>query len=332
MKKDSKIAKAAVLAVLLAACGAWAQGAAAAPAALTQRPAARLAVPAGNLLLDAARAGERLVAVGDRGMVLLSDDGGATYRQATTVPTRATLTAVSFVDARNGWAVGHWGVILHTADGGETWTLQREDTASDQPLFSVWFKDARTGYAVGLWSLMLRTVDGGRTWSTAQVPPPDGSGQADRNLFKLFADERGNVFIAAERGLVYKSADGGATWRPIETGSKGTFWAGTASRSGVLLLGGLQGRVYRSLDAGETWKEVATGAKSSITAMRQFPDGGIVAVGLDGLVMRSDDDGASFRVSLRDDQRALTAVAVDGAARPALFSMQGVVIDAARRP
>ncbi|MEX5503709.1 YCF48-related protein, partial [Pseudomonas putida] len=76
------------------------------------------------VLQDVARAGTRLVSVGERGVVLLSDDNGASWRQAKAVPVSVTLTAVQFVDARNGWTVGHAGVVLHSEDGGEHWTLQ----------------------------------------------------------------------------------------------------------------------------------------------------------------------------------------------------------------
>src|SRR6266498_2339356 len=58
-------------------------------------------------LLGVARAGARLVAVGDHGVVVLSDDEGRNWRQAGTVPTRQMLTAVTFVDAKRGFAVGH---------------------------------------------------------------------------------------------------------------------------------------------------------------------------------------------------------------------------------
>ncbi len=139
----------------------WASFTEAAPSELIHRPAARLERPMAAGLLGVAHAGKRLVAVGDRGAVLLSDDAGATFRQARSVPTRATLTSVSFADERNGWAVGHWGVILHTTDGGETWTVQRDDTSVDQPLFSVWFCVKRNGVGGGLWSLILRTAVGG---------------------------------------------------------------------------------------------------------------------------------------------------------------------------
>jgi len=92
-----------------------------------------------------------MVAVGDRGVVLLSDDGGATFRQAKQVPTRATLTTVAFApDGATGWAVGHWRVILNTRDAGETWILQRDDLSVDQPLFTVAVVSPRRVFVGGL--------------------------------------------------------------------------------------------------------------------------------------------------------------------------------------
>ena len=74
-------------------------------------------------LLDLVVAGKRLVAVGERGHVLLSDDEGKTWRQAKAVPTRTTLTCVHATDANTLWAAGHGGMILRSADAGETWAI-----------------------------------------------------------------------------------------------------------------------------------------------------------------------------------------------------------------
>jgi len=208
---------------VLAAGSAAAQAAPADPAAFVPRPAVRSSFAERSMILDATRAGARLVAVGERGVVLLSDDEGGTWRQAAMVPADATLTAVSFADARLGWAVGHQGVILHTADGGESWSVQRTDTAEDRPLFSVHFTDARHGVAVGLWSLMLRTHDGGARWEALEPPPPPGDTRVDANLMSIFGNAQGDLFVAAERGLVLRSRDGGDTWSYHPTGYRGTF-------------------------------------------------------------------------------------------------------------
>jgi hypothetical protein len=60
-----------------------------------------------------------------------------------------TLTAVTFVDDKSGWAVGHDTVILHTADAGETWTKQFGGGASDNALLTVAFWNADHGLAMG---------------------------------------------------------------------------------------------------------------------------------------------------------------------------------------
>ena len=70
-----------------------------------------------------ARAGERLVAVGERGRIILSDDNGVTWRQVHS-PTSVTLTHVTFATPVDGWAVGGMGIVLHSADGGLSWTKQ----------------------------------------------------------------------------------------------------------------------------------------------------------------------------------------------------------------
>ena len=298
-------------------------GAAAAAAAFVPRPAVRSAFAERSMILDATRAGPRLVAVGERGVVLLSDDDGAHWRQAGKVPVDATLTAVSFADAREGWAVGHLGVILHSADGGETWSVQRIDPVEDRPLFAVAFTDARNGVAVGLWSLMLRTRDGGRTWEAAELPPPPGDTRADANLMSVFGDGQGRLFIAGERGLVLRSLDGGATWSYHPTGYRGTFWSGTALADGTLIVGGLRGSVYRSTDNGEHWQRVETGSQSSVTDLVAF-DGRVHAVGLDGVSLDSRDGGASFAVERRADRLSLTA-AVATAGGVLHFSRAGLV-------
>ena len=276
-------------------------------------------------ILAATRAGKRIVAVGDHGVVLLSDDDGKTYRQAKTVPVSSTLTAVAFADANTGWAVGHWGAVVKTTDGGESWVLQRNDNKVDQPLFSVYFKNAQEGWAVGLWSLMLHTADGGATWSTVTLPPPPGTKKADRNLYAIFADAKGSLFVACEQGRVIRSTDGGTTWTYAETGYAGSFWTGVALQDGALLVGGLRGTIYRSADGGDSWQASKTAFKSSVTDIVQQPDKSAIAVALDGVTLRSVDDGVTFSGTKRTDRLSLTAVVDTQAGMARLFSTNGPV-------
>ena len=76
-----------------------------------------------SLLLDIANAGDKLVAVGQRGNVLLLDDNQ--WHQVAT-PVLSQLTKVFFFDDKQGWAVGHDATIIHTQDGGLTWSVQMQ--------------------------------------------------------------------------------------------------------------------------------------------------------------------------------------------------------------
>ena len=276
------------------------------------------------MILSATRAGRRIVAVGDHGIILLSDDDGATFRQAKAVPVRCALTAVTFTNERKGWAAGQWGVILSTEDGGEHWQVQRADTSVDQPLFSIYFKDDQHGWAVGLWSLMLATTDGGKTWNTTKLPAPPDGGKADRNLFRIFANARGTLFVAAEQGTVLRSDDLGATWTYLTTGYKGTFWSGIALADGTVVVGGLRGTVYHSADDGRSWQPSRSSTNSSVTDFVLIRKK-IVATGLDGTVLESTDGGKTFTASQRTDRLSLTAAVATNAGKLVVFSKNGLV-------
>lgn len=301
-----------------------AEPAAAAIPVPAQHAAMHSAAAQQSMILAVTHAGKRIVAVGDGGAVLLSDDGGKSFRQAKSVPVRVTLNAVSFSDEHNGWIAGHWGVILHSGDGGETWTRQRDDRINDRPLFSIYFKDGRHGWAVGLWSLMLATEDGGKTWSEIKLDNPPDGGKADRNLFGIFSDRNGTLYILAERGAVLRSEDAGKTWTYQLTGYKGSFWTGLALDDGSIVVAGLRGTIYRSSDRGQTWSVAHSNGKSSITDLIQVGDK-VQGVGLDGLQIESADHGANFVATQRSDRLPLTALTALSNGGLLRFSKTGVV-------
>ncbi len=298
--------------------------AAAQDAAVATLQAARQDPHAGGaMMLAAANAGAAIVAVGEHGYVIRSEDGGASYRQAGRVPVDTTLTGVAFADAENGWAVGHGGVVIHSADGGRNWALQRQDSQVDQPLYSVYFKDARTGWAAGLWSLLLHTGDGGKTWSALKLPAAQGQKRADLNLLKVFGGAGGRVYIAAEQGTLFRSRDSGASWDVLQTGSKASLWAGTVSPAGTLIVGGLGGKLLRSADDGASWQALAAPGGASITGLLA-QDGLISASTLDGKVLQSADDGVSWRVAA-SGRLPLTTLLAAGKGRLLGYSKEGPV-------
>lgn len=274
-----------------------------------------------NLLLGVARAGDRLVAVGEWGHVVLSDDRGDSWRQAQFVPSRITLTAVTFVDARQGWAVGHDAIILHSRDGGETWKIQHAAPEEDAPLLSVWFQDARHGIAVGAFGLMLETLDGGETWERRTLSE---SAEEDYHLNQVLGGPEGSLFVAAEFGWIFRSRDGGDSWERLNPPYEGSFWGGMTLDGGGVLVFGMRGHVFRSDDLGETWQEIDSGMDQSLQSATRLSDGRIVLVGLGGAVLTSGDGGRTLIPAIQPDRRGIAAVAEGRNGTLLLFGETGV--------
>lgn len=266
---------------------------------IPQEFATKSGIASRALLLDVALAGGRMVAVGEFGHVLLSDDNGQSWEQAASVPTRNTLVGVTFLDNQTGYAVGHGATILKTTDGGQNWTLQHNERNGETPLFAVYFADAQNGIAVGGFSYTFETSDGGQSWKQRALVEDSYD---DFHLNDLFVDKKGNVYIPAEFGTVYKSVDRGRNWEAIETGYDGSFWGGLGLADGDLLVFGMRGNVWRSSNTGKSWKKVETGTDQSVSGGTQLDDGRIVLVGLSGTVLVSDDGGKSFNNQPRPDR------------------------------
>lgn len=318
-----------------------------APSAL-DRPALMSAKARHSTLLSVASAGARLVAAGERGIILYSDDQGATWQQAV-VPTSASVVALRFLDAKQGWAVGHMGVILHTVDGGAHWTrqldglqaaqrvadaarqsgddrrvVQAEQLLSDgpdKPFLDLLFDDARNGWAVGAFNTVFRTTDGGKTWLPWQdrVDNPRGL-----HLYSL-ARVGTTLWIAGEQGLLLRSDDDGAHFVQQPSPYKGTWFGLLATREGHLLAYGLRGNVFVSTDAGASWTASVTGTPVTIAAATQLPDSRIVLVSQAGQVLVSADQGRHFSALPGLPGLPLAGVTAFGTDHLALASLRGVV-------
>jgi len=284
-----------------------------------------------SLMLDVVHAGKRLVAVGDRGHILYSDDQGASWVQAK-VPTRQMLTAVYFVDDQHGWAVGHDAQVLASSDGGVTWTRQFQDLKREAPLLDVWFKDTRNGFAVGAYGALLETTDGGQHWEDAS-DRLDNEDQYHLNAITEVKDS--GLFIVGEQGSMFRSADGGQTWERLEGPYEGSLFGviGTGQPA-TLLVYGLRGNLYRSTDFGGTWEQVelkaARGAlEFGLSGATLLDDGSLVIVGNGGSVIRSTDHGQTFSVFNRQDRISLSAVTAAGNGKLILAGQGGVRVAAA---
>lgn len=211
-----------------------------------------------SLMLALAKSGNRLVAAGERGHIILSDDQGQTWRQAEAVPTRSTLTSLFAVEGRL-WAAGHDSVILTSGDGGDTWTRQYFDAERQQPIMDLYFHDGSNGIAIGAYGLMLLTSDGGNTWEDWAVNDED-----DAHLNTIMALTGGAILIGGEAGNSYRSRDEGETWERLELPYEGSLFGAVLDAGSCAVLFGLRGHVMRSCDEGDTWEELETGSEATL--------------------------------------------------------------------
>ncbi len=254
-----------------------------------------------SLLLDAAEADGRIFVVGDRGHILVSEDSGATWVQAR-VPTRSMLNAVTALDGKRAWAVGHDSVIVHTSDGGRTWERQYWAPEDASPLFDVWFENANHGLAVGAYAYFLETNDGGKTWERRDVD------EEERHWYKLVEAPDGTLFVAAEFGTVFRSKDKGATWEALDTPYGGTYFGAATLKDGTLMIFGMSGKIFRSVDEGQSWEPITVDRTTGLQAGLQLTDGTVIIVGLGGTILVSKDDGKSFRMANRPDRLGIASV------------------------
>lgn len=253
------------------------------------------------LFADATISGTRIVAVGERGHVLVSEDRGATWVQAR-VPTRKLLNAVTTIDGQRIWAVGHDAVIIHSQDAGKTWVRQYCAPEEEKPLLDVWFEDEKHGIAIGAYAIFLETRDGGATWEERSVD------EEERHWNGIAQSRDGTLYVAAEYGAVFRSSDKGETWELLQTSYAGSFLGVLCLPDGTILAFGLRGNVYRSTDRGESWQDIPTDTTVTLMGGSQGSDGTVAIVGLSGTVLLSRDSGASFRFFNRPDRKALSAV------------------------
>jgi photosystem II stability/assembly factor-like uncharacterized protein len=284
-------------------------------------PATVVATNREIVLTGLALAGNRLVMVGPRGVILYEDlpaPPDARPVQAN-VPVGSDLTALRFVDAKVGYAVGHDGVILGTNDGGATWdkrldgrdvpkiiadyyaanpatdpaiARQAERFATggaDLHFLDTWFEDADHGFAIGSFNLILRTEDGGRSWK----PWLDRTDNPGGLHLQAIAPIDGSVYLVGEQGLIRKLDPAAKKFVSMPSPYKGTLF-GIIGGKGTILAYGLRGHAFVSHDGAATWQESKVGVTDSIAAGTMLPDGRVLLATLAGDLLTSSDSGGSF--------------------------------------
>jgi photosystem II stability/assembly factor-like uncharacterized protein len=241
-------------------------------------------------LLDIATAGDRLVAVGERGFVLISDDAGKSWKAVGTPVVRG-LTGVAFNGDKIGVAVGHGGSLVRTEDGGSSWIEVPMDDAAGESLLGVTALGDGKFAAYGAFGYYFDTTDGGKTWTRRQLI---------EEYFEAHISQVvpvGDVlWLVGETGTLARSDDGGETYVAVPSPYTGSYFGMVVAQDGALVVFGMRGTIFRSTDAGASWQKVEIDTTASFNGGRVLSDGRILLVGNGGLVATSTDNGQSFKI------------------------------------
>ena len=221
---------------------------------------------------------------------------------------RDNLYGVRALSATDAWAVGNFGTMEHTTDGGKTW--REVDSGTKVPLFSIDFGDPQHAWAVGKSAMVLRTEDGGKTWKEQKTPL-----SVEKHLFKVRAVDVNTAWAVGDWGTMISTKDGGATWQdrslgvtPVKTEETAPGRSTTTLTDDIILydlsfpdaqhgfIVGEFGTLLVSSDAGATWARRTTPTEKTLFGVHfTTPDRGWV-VGIDGLVLRTEDGGHTWDV------------------------------------
>lgn len=276
-------------------------------------------------LVGVARAGERLLAVGRRGLILASTDAGLHWTQVSS-PVSADLTSITFSDPKNGWITGHDAVVLRTRDGGYTWQRKLDGAAAlklllatygpggsapdaamaadaeraaaqsatpgvlPYPLLAAWFANADEGFVGGAFGLLLHTRDGGATWT----PWLERAENSKMNHIYAIGGSAAALYLAGEQGLLRRRSAGAATFTTVKTPYEGTFF-GVHADGPTTLAFGLRGNAWIAQEGSATWRKLATGTSTNIVAALPGPAGALVLVSQAGELIGVAADGSAVR-------------------------------------
>jgi photosystem II stability/assembly factor-like uncharacterized protein len=288
--------------------------------------------------MDVTRAGDRLIAVGERGHILLSGDSGKSWTQVA-VPVSVTLTAACFPTAETGWVVGHDGVVLRSDDGGHTWRKQLDGRVINRLMREKITRviemarkrldraepdrRARLEYRLESLEFFLDDIE----MAVAEGPT--------RPLMDLwFRNEREGIVVGAF-GAILSTVDGGESWVPLLDridNPDGFHYYGICRCGDALYIAGEAGMLFRSDDWGRHWQRLQSPYEGTFFGIAGSGDGAMVAAyGLRGSLFLSHDQGKTWTAAPNRNRASISGGTVTTDGTLALACVDGTILESRDR-
>lgn len=124
-------------------------------------------------------------------------NSGTTWDTLNTQPPVVYMQAF-FIDSRNGFVCGDYGLIYKTMDAGETWTKTNSDQITNLPLTGLHAVNKDTVYATSAFGIIIKTEDGGDTWNLVE------NFYCEHALFDLHFSDKRHGWTVGENGTIIK--------------------------------------------------------------------------------------------------------------------------------
>lgn len=187
-------------------------------------------VPTRSTLTVVTEADGQLWAAGHDTVILHSGDKGNTWTRHYFDPERGQpVMDLHFTASGRGFAIGAYGLMLVSDDGGESW---EELEVSEEGWHLNAMLDLGDGRLMiaGEAGYSYRSFDDGETWETLEMPYPG-------SMFGIVARTDGCIVEFGLRGNVQQSCDFGDSWTEPDSGTASTITAAVADGDGLLLVG-----------------------------------------------------------------------------------------------
>lgn len=265
-------------------------------------------------------------AVGDNGLLVTTNDGGAKWETQVLEEVKESksgeadlyiiLWDVFFVNEKMGWISGDMfkgsGAILHTKDGGKTWS--RQSSGSAYPLYAIYFLDEKNGWAVGENNTILGTQTGGSKWvplATGKANAEVGGG--DPGLWDVHFVNLKKGWVVGASGTIKMTEDGGKTWVTQASGIQGSDKSLMITDSNLSAVDfvnettgwavGEGGVILNTTDGGKTWTLQNSGVTEWLHGVDFVSETEGFATGEYGTILHTTDGGKTWKIENSGKQK-----------------------------
>jgi serine/threonine-protein kinase len=187
-----------------------------------------------------------------------------------------SLFDINFVNNSTGFIIGNKGLILRSTDRGDTWNLI--DSPTKEILYDFAFLNQNDGYIVGWNGVILKTVNSGLTWS---VTAPF----TNKYLRSInFEDEDSGIIVGG--GVIYNTDNGGESWHPVDIKKIGGLQNVKFISDEFALAVGNKGTILFTNDSGEYWRQIENNSYVNLRNLAIDENQKIFIVGVNGTILK----------------------------------------------